>query len=187
VKSPRARPDASASGFLRLSAWGPWIATIAAAVIFGLSAGGGCALIHAENRPLPPLTASVMGSQELISNRTLLGKPAILNVWSPSCVPCRLELPGLDELAEKYAGRVTVMGLLAWGTPGQAAAFAKSKGLTHLPIALGADHFVESMGVDAVPTTFFVRADGTLVGRLTGAAPEWLFKRQAEKLLAATP
>jgi hypothetical protein len=46
---------------------------------------------------------------------------------------------------------------------------------------------VDSLGVDAVPTTFFVRADGTIVGRLTGAAPEWLFKRQAEKLLAAAP
>jgi thiol-disulfide isomerase/thioredoxin len=167
-----------------LSKLGPWVAIIGASVLFALSAGGGCSLVHAENRPLPALAAIVMGTHAPVSNRTLLGKPAILNVWSPSCVPCRLELPGLDELAEKYEGRVTVMSLLAWGTPGQASAFAKSKGLTHLPIAIGADSFVESLGVDAVPTTFFVRADGTLVGRLTGAAPEWLFKRQAEKLLA---
>jgi thiol-disulfide isomerase/thioredoxin len=167
-----------------LSKLGPWVATIGAAVLFALASGGGCSFVHAENRPLPPLSARVMGSEAHVSNQTLRGKPAILNVWSPSCVPCRLELPGLDELAEKYAGRVTVMSLLAWGTPGQASAFAKSKGLTHLPIAVGADTFVQSMGVDAVPTTFFVRADGTLVGSLTGAAPEWLFKRQAEKLLA---
>jgi hypothetical protein len=96
-----------------------------------------------------------------------------------------LELPGLDELARKYQGRVTVMGLLAWGSPGQAASFAKAKELTHLPIALGTDRFVESLGIDAVPTTLFVDADGTIVGRLVGAAPEWLFRRQAEKLLAA--
>lgn len=77
-----------------LSKLGPWIATIGASVLFALAAGGGCSLVHAENRPLPPLAALVMGTHAAVSNQTLRGKPAILNVWSPSCVPCRLASPG---------------------------------------------------------------------------------------------
>jgi cytochrome c biogenesis protein CcmG, thiol:disulfide interchange protein DsbE len=97
---------------------------------------------------------------------------------------CRRELPGLDQLAEKYDGRVNVLGVVAWGSGRQAEAFAKSKGISHLPLVEGGGPFADAMGVDAVPTTFFVKADGTVIGRLVGMGPEWLFRHEAERLLA---
>jgi len=93
-------------------------------------------------------------------------------------------LPGLDQLAAQYDGRVNVLGLIAWGGGRQAAAFARSKGLSHLPLVEGGQAFADAMGVDAVPTTFFVRADGTVIGRLVGMGPEWLFRHEAERLLS---
>lgn len=94
-------------------------------------------------------------------------------------------MPGFDALAAKYEGKVAVLGVVAWGSAGQAAAFAREKGIAHLPLVLGAEPFAAAMDVEAVPTTFFVGADGTVVGRLVGAAPEWLLRHEAEKLLAA--
>lgn len=93
-------------------------------------------------------------------------------------------MPGLDELAAKYDGRVNVLGVVAWGSGRQAAAFAKAKGISHLPLVEGAGAFADAMDVDSVPTTFFVRSDGTVVGRMVGIGPEWLFRHEAERLLA---
>ena len=92
-------------------------------------------------------------------------------------------MPGLDSLAAKYAGKVSVLGVVGWGSPRQAAAFAQEQRLSHLPLVAGAGAFVEAMGVESVPTTFFVQADGTVTGRLVGLGPRWLFDRQARKLL----
>ena len=64
-------------------ALGPWAWTIAAAVVLGLSLGGGLAFVRPEHRPLAPLQGRIIGSQASVTNQTLDGKPAILTIWSP--------------------------------------------------------------------------------------------------------
>lgn len=92
-------------------------------------------------------------------------------------------MPGFDALAAKYGDRVNVLGVVGFGSSRQALAFAHSKGLEHLPI-VEASGFADAMGVDAVPTVFFVRADGTVTGRLVGAGPQWLLRHEVEQLLS---
>ena len=93
-------------------------------------------------------------------------------------------MPGLDELSAKYAGRVQVLALVGWGSPRQAAAVMQSKKLDHLPVLIGGGDFVNALDVEQVPTTFFVQADGTIVGRLVGIGSVSLLSKQADKLLA---
>ncbi|GAA1579835.1 protein disulfide oxidoreductase [Kribbella sancticallisti] len=43
--------------------------------------------------------------------RTLKGKPAVLWFWAPWCATCRAQSGWVSALAEKYAGKVNVVGV----------------------------------------------------------------------------
>lgn len=61
----------------------PWVGTIAAGVVLALSVSGGCNFVRPEHRALAPLTGTVLATRAQVTNQALLGKPAIINVWSP--------------------------------------------------------------------------------------------------------
>ena len=39
------------------------------------------------------------------------GKVVVLNFWASWCGPCKDEAPALEELSQKYAGRLAVVGV----------------------------------------------------------------------------
>src|SRR5437763_14901846 len=54
------------------------------------------------------------------------GKPLLINFWSTTCGPCRLETPELVDLAAKYRDRgLTILGISIDDTPEDIRAFAK--------------------------------------------------------------
>jgi thiol-disulfide isomerase/thioredoxin len=158
---------------------------VAVGVVFyvAVSFGGGLGYSR-EHRTLPKLDARTLGTGAAVTDRTLVGKPAIINVWAPDCFPCTRELPGLDRLAQRYRGRVNVVALAAWGSPEAATALASAKHLTSIPFLTGGESFLKDLRVESVPTTFFVDASGQIVGRQIGIRGEGFFRDQAEKLLA---
>jgi len=159
---------------------------VGVALYVAVSFGGGLGYSH-EHRALPSLAARTIGTDVAVTDASLLGKPAIINVWAPDCFPCVRELPGLDHLDERYRGRVNVVALSAWGTPEAASALASSKHLSSIPLLVGGESFLRDLGVESVPTTFFVDAAGQIVARQVGIRSEGFFREQAEKLLAAQP
>jgi cytochrome c biogenesis protein CcmG, thiol:disulfide interchange protein DsbE len=160
---------------------------VAVGVVFyvAVTFGGGLGY-SSEHRALPKLEARTLGSGAVVTDTSLRGKPAIINVWAPDCFPCTRELPNLDRLAERYQGRVNVLALTAWGSPEAASALAASKHLTHMPLLTGGETFLQDLGVESVPTTFFVDASGQIVGRQVGIRSEGFFRAQAEKLLVGS-
>src|SRR5581483_1536944 len=131
---------------------------------------------------MPPLQASSLDTGQAVSEGSFKGQPAILNVWAPSCAPCVHELPGIDRVAGEFQGRVRFFGLQSWGSPEEARAVVKSDGLTHLSFLGGGEKFLEELGVESVPTTFFIRGDGTIVARQVGMRGEGFFREQARTL-----
>ena len=74
--------------------------------------------------------------------------PVIVDFWAPWCGPCKMIGPLLEEAAKKYAGKLIV---------------AK--------INIDEDSEVaESLGVQSIPTLFFVR-NGEIVNRNVGSLP----------------
>lgn len=50
---------------------------------------------------LPSFTATSMDGS-IISDESLLGKVSIINFWFETCPPCLAEMPGLNQVKEKY-------------------------------------------------------------------------------------
>ena len=98
--------------------------------------------------------------------------PLLINVWASTCVPCRQEMPALQALADDLSGSLMVVGLDPLDTADEVAAFAADTGVTY-PLYRDPDGVVQvQFGIDQLPTTLLVRADGTIaavhVGALSG-------------------
>ena len=109
--------------------------------------------------------SSTDGSQ--VSLADLAGKPAVINFWATYCPPCRAEMPLLQKRAGPQSGVQLV--LINEGESRQAARdYLDSLGLRN-PSLLDSDLKVgHEFGAIALPTTVFVRADGTIADRHIG-------------------
>lgn len=130
--------------------------TIAGPVQPSVSAGG----------PAPAFTlSSTDGSQ--VGLASLRGKPAVVNFWATYCPPCRAEMPLLQKRVGSLPGVQLV--LVNEGESRQAARdYLDALGL-HDVALLDSDLSVgHAFGAIALPTTVFLRADGTIANRHIG-------------------
>jgi cytochrome oxidase Cu insertion factor (SCO1/SenC/PrrC family) len=112
---------------------------------------------------------------------SLAGKPTVINFWASYCPPCRAEMPLLQRLVGQRSGFQLV--LVDEGDSGQAArAFLSAVGLNQ-PALLDSDLSVgRAYGAIALPTTVFVRADGTIAARHIGQLDEAVLAAQLTTL-----
>ena len=121
----------------------------------------------ALNEAAPDFTLpDLFDEQETYALGAYRGQPVILNFWASWCVPCRREMPALQETAARYETE----GLLLLGMNqtylddlAAARAFVEELGLTFpntrdLSGSVGADAYQ----IVGLPTTVFVRRDGTV-------------------------
>ena len=108
--------------------------------------------------PAFTLASTDGGTQSLAS---LVGKPLVINFWRSDCPPCRAEMPLLQQQAGAKSNLRLV--LVNWGESADAArTFLDRLGIRQGSL-LDSDLSVgRSYGVAALPTTFFVRSDGTI-------------------------
>ncbi|MBM7518084.1 TlpA disulfide reductase family protein [Nocardioides nitrophenolicus] len=111
---------------------------------------------------LPDITLDCLGSTSSISLADVKG-PAIVNFWSTTCVPCREEMPVLQQFHEAYGSQVPLLGVNYLDTyPGAAIDFARLKGVTYPSAADTCGDLQESdLILKVLPQFFFVRADGS--------------------------
>jgi len=101
------------------------------------------------------------------------GKVVLLNFWATWCGPCKEEMPALDRLRRRFAGKDVV--LLTVTTDHQREgiqAFLQGLGLG-LPVLLDEDKDVsDRFMVRGLPTTVVIGKDGQVAGRAVGPR-EW--------------
>lgn len=122
-------------------------------------------------------------------------KITMVNVWATYCQPCIQELPDLEELnKELEADGMQVIGILSdvvdmEGNYSQenwdlGKGILKEKGATYTNVMCDISSFQEQISIDAVPTTFFVDENGTIVGQLqVGSVSKEDYKKLAEEAL----
>jgi len=120
-------------------------------------------------------------------------KLTMINVWATYCNPCLSEMPDLGELAAEYdPAQFQIVGVVS-----DVMAEDGIKNIEHAKqlisetkanyphLLLNESLFMSFVNaVSAVPTTFFVRQDGSMVGYLTGAMSKESWKNIIDDLLS---
>jgi thioredoxin 1 len=86
--------------------------------------------------------------------------PVIVDFWAPWCAPCRVIAPVLEEVAQKYQGKVVV---------------AKMNVDEHTKVAT-------QYQITAIPTLLFFK-DGKVAQQIVGAVPKAKVVEALEQLL----
>jgi len=120
-------------------------------------------------------------------------KMTMINVWGTYCNPCLSEMPDLGEIASEYdAADFQLIGVICDVMEGDeeknletAKDLIEQTQANYPHLLLNESLYMSFMGaVSAVPTTFFVRQDGSLIGYLTGAQSKENWKNLIDQLLA---
>jgi cytochrome c biogenesis protein CcmG/thiol:disulfide interchange protein DsbE len=98
----------------------------------------------------------------------LRGYPVVLNFWASWCDPCKEEAPELVAFAREYAGRVLVLGLDVQDFRTDARRFLRRHGVNYPSVRDGGDDTYTAYGLTGLPETFFVDAEGNMVGHSLG-------------------
>ena len=113
----------------------------------------------AEAAQLPDLRLPCFTGGDEVALRDVRG-PAVINLWASWCEPCRTELPVMQQLADKTAGRLTVAGVDVGDKKDKGASFATDAGVT-MPTLFDADQrLLRALGRINLPITVFLDASG---------------------------
>jgi len=109
------------------------------------------------------------------------GKPIVLNFWASWCGPCQMEMPDFHEKHQQLGADITF--LMVNMTDGSretvegASEFVAEKGYA-FPVFFdtGMDA-AATYGVNSLPTTYFIDADGYAIAQAMGAIDEEALQR----------
>ena len=99
-------------------------------------------------------------------------RPIVLDFWATWCGPCREELPSVEKLSQRYAGRVGFYGINSSDTPANIVAFTHQNNLT-FPTLSDARHQVAARyGADAIPLLLVIDTHGKVRSVTDGYDPQ---------------
>ncbi|MEM7801374.1 MAG: TlpA disulfide reductase family protein [Chloroflexota bacterium] len=98
----------------------------------------------------------------------LRGKYVLVNFWATWCIPCRAEMPYLEEISIEHQDQLVILGINMGENEARVSAFIEEMGFTFPilldpPNELTREHYVRGL-----PVSFVVGPDGTLVYRRIG-------------------
>lgn len=104
----------------------------------------------------------------MVSLADYAGQPLLVNFWASWCAPCIAEMPDLEEVHQLTADQLGFVGINTQDTPDKAAELVEQTGVTYDLVRDPTGEFSQAFSVFGMPSTFFVDADGNIVGRHTG-------------------
>lgn len=103
-----------------------------------------------------------------VTAESLRGRPAIVHFWASWCEPCVQEAPQFPKLAARLGDRASLVAV-DWSDDRRGArAFLRRFGWTFPVLADPGGVAGQRAGVQGLPTTLILDADGRVVQRLSG-------------------
>jgi cytochrome c biogenesis protein CcmG/thiol:disulfide interchange protein DsbE len=124
----------------------------------------------AADSDLPATVFDCFGGGSLDLSRAP-GVPTVVNLWASWCGPCREEMPLVQQLAEAGGDRVRVLGVASLDGVTQAASFAEDAQVTFPSAFDGDGEVMSAIGVNTLPHTVFLTADGSVAYVQVGQVP----------------
>lgn len=98
-----------------------------------------------------------------VSTAALKGKVVLIDFWATWCPPCREEIPNVLAAYEKFHAKgFEVIAVSLDREEAELKKFIEEKKMPWPQIFEGADVIAEKFGVESIPTTYLVDADGKI-------------------------
>ena len=126
---------------------------------------------------------------DAVNLSTYKGNVIVLNFWATWCEPCKVEIPLLITLHDKYRAQgLTVIGLALDRHVEKVQEFVQRLGMNYPIFMIGPDHSIDKAYAPrwGVPATVVIRRDGVICRRQIGALSEGNFEKRLLELLRAT-
>jgi peroxiredoxin len=124
--------------------------------------GGGVSQGSLLGQPAPDFQFHVT-EEQLVSLSEFQGSPVLLNFWTTTCGPCRIEMPYLQQIWDEWQGKgLILLAINIAESPSVVENFMQSQGLS-LPVLLDSTGAIAAQyGIRAIPTTFFIDSQGVV-------------------------
>jgi cytochrome c biogenesis protein CcmG/thiol:disulfide interchange protein DsbE len=132
-----------------------------------------------QGKPAPEFALEDLSGKK-ISLSNYKGKALLINFWATWCAPCKIETPWLIELRNQYAAQgFEILGVSMddidrddpeklSGEKKEIARFVQQMKMTY-PVLIDGDSISKPYGgLDAMPTSFFLDRNGTVVAAQLG-------------------
>jgi peroxiredoxin len=122
----------------------------------------------------PDFTATDVATGQPTSLAAYRGKIVLLNVWATWCYPCRVEMPSMERLHQRFAGtdlRVVAVSVDR-GDQRIVRDYAREAGLSFDILHDQAGEIQRIYQTAGVPESFVIDREGRIVKKVVGAA-EW--------------
>ena len=138
--------------------------------------------------PVPDVTFTTLDGTR-IGTADLRGQVVLVNFWATWCPPCRVEMPGFQDVYDSRRARgFTIIGVTQdVGSPDLVRRFIAERDITY-PVVAGTPDIERAFGgVDMLPTSFLVGRDGRIRHVVRGIFLETPLAAAVDRLLAEPP
>lgn len=118
----------------------------------------------------------------MVTLKDFRGKVVFLNFWASWCPPCRVEMPAIETLHEKFKDKgLVVIAINSAESNKRVRDFIRKKGYTFLVLMDSDGSVTNDYRVRGLPATYIVDRKGNAIGRAVGDR-EW-DSRESFKLM----
>lgn len=137
---------------------------------------GGTARAAKVGEPAPDFALPTPDG-EMIRLSDLRGQPVLVNFWATWCPPCKIEMPDIEALYQKYKDDgLEVIAVDQQESPAEVQAFFDEMNLSFQPVIDSTGEIFNIYRVVALPMSYFIDADGIVRfqhrGMMTGEQME---------------
>ena len=146
-------------------------AALAGGAAVGLSGSGGARheLSGGSGSPVPTFSLTLLTDPGRSVHLTqFAGRDLVVNFWASWCFPCQQEMPVLQHASRALQGKVAFIGVDTNDSRSAALGFLQRIHVSYPTAFDPGGRMSGAFGLFGLPTTVFVSARGTVVGRHSG-------------------